>query len=106
MKKERFEKFMNAVKEGAEYLKGEVKPFVEHETRIQQLEIMAVCKTLKCSKNELAGMLGVSLQTLQKWEKTRRVPKGPAQTLLKIMAAPTEQATDVSVRISEIGASA
>ncbi len=57
MKKERFEKLMDAVKEGAEYLKGEVKPFDEHEIRIQRLEIMAVCKTLKCSKNEISEKL-------------------------------------------------
>lgn len=36
------------------------------------------------SQNEFARLLGVSVRTLQEWEQGRRVPSGPARTLLSI----------------------
>ena len=36
------------------------------------------------SQARFAQLLGVSLRTLQEWEQGRRVPSGPARTLLAI----------------------
>ena len=36
------------------------------------------------SQSEFARLLGVSVRSLQEWEQGRRVPSGPARTLLAI----------------------
>ena len=36
------------------------------------------------SQSAFAGLLGVSVRTLQEWEQGRRTPKGPAQALLRV----------------------
>lgn len=36
------------------------------------------------SQSEFARLLGVSVRTLQEWEQGRRIPSGPARTLLAI----------------------
>ena len=36
------------------------------------------------SQSEFAHLLGVSVRTLQEWEQGRRIPSGPARTLLAI----------------------
>ena len=39
---------------------------------------------LKLSQSAFAGLLGVSMRTLQDWEQGRRNPQGPAVALLRI----------------------
>ena len=39
---------------------------------------------LKLSQTAFAGMMGVSLRTVQDWEQGRRKPSGPAEALLRI----------------------
>ena len=39
---------------------------------------------LKMSQSAFAGLLGVSMRTLQDWEQGRRNPQGPAAALLRI----------------------
>ncbi|MDK1082392.1 MAG: helix-turn-helix domain-containing protein, partial [Anaerolineae bacterium] len=39
---------------------------------------------LKLSQSAFAGLLGVSMRTLQDWEQGRRTPRGPALALLRI----------------------
>ena len=39
---------------------------------------------LKLSQTAFAGMMGVSLRTIQDWEQGRRKPSGPAEALLRI----------------------
>ena len=36
------------------------------------------------SQSAFAGLLGVSVRTLQEWEQGRRNPRGPAQALLRV----------------------
>lgn len=36
------------------------------------------------SQNAFAGLLGVSVRTLQEWEQGRRKPRGPAKALLRV----------------------
>jgi putative transcriptional regulator len=42
-------------------------------------------KRLNVSQHAFAGLLGVSVRTIQAWEKGRRQPTGPAQTLLRVI---------------------
>ena len=46
---------------------------------------------LKLSQSAFAGLMGVSVRTLQDWEQGRREPQGPALALLRI----AEQHPDV-----------
>ena len=39
---------------------------------------------LKLSQAAFAGLMGVSLRTIQDWEQGRREPSGPAKSLLRI----------------------
>ena len=39
---------------------------------------------LKLSQSAFAGLMGVSLRTIQDWEQGRRKPSGPALALLRI----------------------
>lgn len=51
---------------------------------------------LKLSQSAFAGLMGVSLRTVQDWEQGRRRPSGPAIALLRI----AEQKPDVFVQLS------
>jgi len=44
----------------------------------------AIRKRLKLSQAAFAGLMGVSLRTVQDWEQGRREPSGPAKSLLRI----------------------
>ena len=39
---------------------------------------------LNLSQHAFAGMLGVSVRTVQDWEQKRRLPRGPAKVLLRV----------------------
>ena len=39
---------------------------------------------LQLSQSAFAGLMGVSLRTVQDWEQGRRKPSGPAEALLRI----------------------
>jgi putative transcriptional regulator len=41
-------------------------------------------KKLNLSQAAFAGLMGVSLRTVQDWEQGRRKPSGPAEALLRI----------------------
>jgi putative transcriptional regulator len=51
---------------------------------------------LKLSQSAFAGLMGVSLRTVQDWEQGRRKPSGPAVALLRI----AEQKPEVFMRLS------
>jgi len=44
----------------------------------------AIRAQLKLSQVAFAGLMGVSLRTVQDWEQGRRQPSGPAKALLRI----------------------
>ena len=50
--------------------------------------------SLRLSQSAFAGLMGVSLRTVQDWEQGRRRPSGPAEALLRI----AEQHPEVLVR--------
>ena len=51
---------------------------------------------LNLSQSAFAGLMGVSVRTIQDWEQDRRVPSGPAKSLLRI----AEQHPDVFLEIA------
>jgi putative transcriptional regulator len=51
---------------------------------------------LKLSQSAFAGLMGVSLRTVQDWEQGRRKPSGPAQTLLRIAEQKPDIFSDLS----------
>ena len=51
---------------------------------------------LHLSQAAFAGLMGVSIRTVQDWEQGRRKPSGPAEALLRI----AEQKPDVFLRLS------
>ena len=51
---------------------------------------------LKLSQSAFAGLMGVSLRTIQDWEQGRRKPSGPAAALLRI----AEQKPDIFLQLS------
>lgn len=52
---------------------------------------------LKLSQSAFAGLMGVSLRTLQDWEQGKRKPSGPAIVLLRI----AEQKPEVFMQLSQ-----
>ena len=76
-----------------EYKKGRIKLKA---TRLSApSEPKAIRSKLALSQSAFAGMLGVSLRTLQDWEQGRRYPQGPAIALLRI----AEQHPEVFVNL-------
>lgn len=77
---------------GAEILEG-IKEIKEHKKGRAHLKVTELSEPsppyvirskLRMSQSEFAGMLGVSMRTLQDWEQGRRDPQGPAVALLRI----------------------
>ena len=77
---------------GAEILEGlkEVQEHKRGKTKLKMTRLSApsgpkaIRSQLELSQSAFAGMLGVSLRTLQDWEQGRRQPQGPAIALLRI----------------------
>ena len=51
---------------------------------------------LKLSQSAFAGLMGVSLRTVQDWEQGRRKPSGPALALLRI----AEQKPEIFIHLA------
>jgi putative transcriptional regulator len=51
---------------------------------------------LRLSQSAFAGLMGVSLRTVQDWEQGRRKPSGPAVALLRIAEQKPEIFADLS----------
>lgn len=47
-------------------------------------DVKAIRDGMSLSQSTFAGVLGVSVRTVQEWEQGRRKPSGPAASLLRI----------------------
>ena len=89
---------------GLEILEGirEIKDFKagKLELKVHELqepsEPQTIRKQLNLSQAAFAGLMGVSLRTVQDWEQGRRMPSGPAKSLLRI----AEQRPEVFVELA------
>lgn len=62
----------------------------------QPAPVQTIRAKLQLSQAAFAGLLGVSLRTVQDWEQGRRKPSGPAEALLRI----AEQHPEVLLSLS------
>lgn len=77
---------------GLEILEGikEVKAYKAGKVNLKTRELkepgsaQVIRKKLNLSQSAFAGLMGVSLRTVQDWEQGRRQPSGPAKSLLRI----------------------
>ncbi len=77
---------------GAEILAGitEISEFKKGNLQLKVSELsepsapQVIRSKLNLSQSSFAGLLGVSIRTLQDWEQGRRTPQGPAIALLRI----------------------
>ena len=77
---------------GLEILEGlqEIKAFKAGELDLKTRTLknpsppQSIRQKLKLSQAAFAGLMGVSLRTIQDWEQGRREPSGPAKALLRI----------------------
>jgi len=83
---------------GKEILEG-IRQIKKGETGrvIQFPPIADIRRRVGLSQAEFAKLLGVSVRTLQEWEQGRRVPSGPARTLLAIAHQNPKALLDVAV---------
>jgi putative transcriptional regulator len=58
--------------------------------------VQVIRAKLKLSQSAFAGLMGVSLRTVQDWEQGRRKPSGPAAALLRIAEQKPEVFTQLS----------
>jgi len=94
MRKDLFEQLVASVKEMKGIEAGRLKP--GRVTRAEDLlrgktpDVAALRARFKLSQAKFAGLLGISVDTLQNWEQHRRRPEGPAKVLLLIVATHPE----------------
>ncbi len=62
--------------------RGEVQ--LRQRTFVQVAQPAEIRSRLKLSQHDFAGMIGVSVRTVQEWEQGRSHPSGPASALLRI----------------------
>jgi putative transcriptional regulator len=81
MKKARFDRLLESVRQAGEIAAGRRKPsrvFVVHPTSIKELRTRT-----SLSQLDFAALLGVEVGTLRNWEQGRREPTGAAKALLR-----------------------
>lgn len=87
MDKKLFDDLVQSLKEAKAISKGEMAASRRHV--MIPTDVKAVREQTGLSQGEFAGLMHVSVKTLQNWEQHRRSPTGPAAALLKIvMTAP------------------
>ena len=88
---------------GLEILEG-IREIKEHKKGVVQLREKALTDPspaqeirgkLRLSQSAFASLMGVSVRTVQDWEQGRRLPKGPAKSLLRIVEQHPEVFTDI-----------
>jgi putative transcriptional regulator len=93
MKNDMFEELLQSVREGGAILRGEVAPARAYS--VADPDVAEVREIYGLSQTKFAGLLGISVRTLQNWEQRRRKPEGPARVLLRVAARHPEAVLDV-----------
>ena len=89
---------------GREILEGikEIKAYKAGYVNLRTRELkepsppQVIRRRLNLSQTAFAGLMGVSVRTVQDWEQGRREPSGPAKSLLRI----AEQRPDVFMELA------
>ena len=82
MNAELFEDLGKSIKEAGKIRRGRAK--ASRVFTYNAVDIRRLRKSVKVSQSAFAGMIGVSLATVQNWEQGRRTPRGPAMALLRV----------------------
>ena len=90
MEKELFADLVTSLKEAAVLSKGKARP--SRQFKVDAANVKGLRERIGLSQSEFAGLMRVSIKTLQNWEQRRCTPTGPAAALLKIVAAAPELA--------------
>ncbi len=77
---------------GLEILEGiqEIKSYKAGKTKLKTLVVkelttpLEIRQKLNLTQTDFAGLMGVSVRTVQEWEQGRRKPSGAARSLLRI----------------------
>jgi putative transcriptional regulator len=88
MRKKDFDELVSSVRQAGRIRRGEEAP--SRVAEVPPVDVKAVRQRLGKSQAAFAGMIGVSVATLQNWEQGRRRPEGPARALLRVAAANPE----------------
>lgn len=88
MKTADFEKLVTSVKQAGRIRRGLQRP--SRVTALDAADVRSIRDQLGATQEDFALMIGVSVATLRNWEQGRRVPEGPAQALLRVVAANPE----------------
>jgi putative transcriptional regulator len=83
MKKQMFEELLGSVREAGAILRGRRK--ASRRIVVRSSSVRVIRERTSLSQSEFAGLIGVSVKTLQNWEQKRRRPTGPAAALLSII---------------------
>jgi putative transcriptional regulator len=84
MDEELFAELEASLKEGMGILRGEAQP--SRTFAFEPPDVKAIREDLHFTQQQFAGLLGISVRTLQNWEQGRRAPEGPARVLLMVAA--------------------
>ena len=92
MNEELFAELLESVREGGEILRGEKE--ASRQFVVEEPDVKSIRESYKLSQSQFAGLLGISIKTLQNWEQGRRTPRGPARVLLQVAAKHPEAVWD------------
>jgi len=85
-----FDDLRQSLVEARDIATGKAQPSRRFE--VSATDVKALREQIGLSQSEFAGLLRVSVKTIQNWEQDRRQPTGPAAALLKIVSASPEVA--------------
>jgi putative transcriptional regulator len=93
MKDELFDELVASVREGGAILRGEAAP--SRKFAVTKTDVKRIRLNYQLSQSQFAGLLGISVATLQNWEQGRRMPKGAAGVLLQVAAKHPDTLWDI-----------
>ncbi|GIW52026.1 MAG: transcriptional regulator [Nitrospiraceae bacterium] len=102
MRKDLFDELVESVKQMKAIEAGRLK--LARVTRVEALatggapDVAALRARFKLSQAQFAGLLGISVRTLQNWEQKRRRPDGLAEVLLRVAAAHADALLSVTTK--------
>lgn len=89
---ERFDSIRQGLEEAIAWKKG--KKTGARVRAYSAMDVAKIRKKTKLSQREFSVSFSIPLSTLRQWEQGQRVPRGPAQALLKIIDRNAEAALE------------
>lgn len=82
------ESLLRGAAEALEYAKGNQKGAVAHDVLVPaQVDVMAIRKNMRMSRQKFCEEFGFSVRTLEKWERGERTPESSARAYLTVIAS-------------------